>query len=78
MNGLRRVVFCLSCIAGLVLTALAQADGKLDIGNWKEILPEGMYAKLVDDASKKLTGYCSSPSQFNQNGKKIQAEATRS
>lgn len=76
VNGLRRFVFGLSCATGMILTALAQADGKLDISNWKEILPEGMYAKLVDDAAKKVNTYCSNPSQFNQYGKKIQAEAT--
>jgi hypothetical protein len=75
VNGLRRVILGLTCLAALILTALAQADGKLDIGNWKDILPEGIYAKLVDDAAKKLANYCSSASQFNQNGKKVQAEA---
>jgi hypothetical protein len=74
--GWRQTVFGAASCLGLLVTTLAQADSKLDISNWKEILPETMYGKLVEDAAKKVNTYCSSPSQFNQNGKKVQSEAT--
>lgn len=76
MNSLRRVLLALTVVLTLALCMGVQADSKLDISNWKEILPESMYGKLVEDSAKKLTSYTASASQFNQNGKRIQAEAT--
>jgi hypothetical protein len=76
VNRLHRFVLWCAAGATLAITVSANADGKLDISNWKEILPEAAYAKLVEDSIKNLTSYTASASQFNQNGKKVQAEAT--
>ncbi len=76
MNSLHRVLLGIFVLATFSLTSLALADSKLDITNWKELLPEAVYAKLVEDSAKNLASYCASASQFNQNGRKIQAEAT--
>lgn len=76
MNRLHRFVLWCAVGATLAITVSANADGKLDISNWKEILPDVVYTKLVEDSIKNLTSYTASASQFNQNGKKVQAEAT--
>ncbi|MFO0814405.1 MAG: hypothetical protein U0796_14380 [Gemmatales bacterium] len=74
MNRLHRIA--LACAGALTLAITGAAmDSKLDISNWKEILPEPAFTKLVDDSVKSLLLYTSSPSQFNQSGKKIQIEA---
>jgi len=76
VNRLHRFVLWCAVGATLAVTVSANADGKLDISNWKEILPEAAYTKLVEDSIKNLTSYTASASQFNQNGKRIQAEAS--
>lgn len=76
MNRLRRSIFALCGLFTLALCMGVSADSKLDISNWKEILPEAAYSKLVEDSIKNLTSYTASASQFNQNGKRVQAEAT--
>lgn len=76
MNRLHRLSICAITAMTLAITATVSADSKLDISNWKEILPEAAYTKLVDDSIKNLTSYTASASQFNQNGKRVQAEAT--
>lgn len=76
VKRLPRLVFAFSGALTLALAVGASADSKLDITNWKDILPEPDYVKLVDESIKNLTSYTSSPSQFNQNAKKVQHEAT--
>lgn len=76
VKPLRRCLIALTCLAGIAVTAGASADTKLDITNWKEILPEAVFAKLVEEATGKLTGYTANPSQFGTNAKRVQAEAT--
>lgn len=76
MNRLQRLAIVCTGALALALTSVASADSKLDISNWKEILPEAVFTKLVDDSIKNLTSYTASASQFNQNGKRVQAEAT--
>lgn len=76
MNRLRTILFACTSIMTLALSVGAGADSKLDISNWKEILPEAMYTKLVEDSIKNLNSYTASATQFNQSGRKIQAEAT--
>lgn len=76
VKQLRRPLLALTCLAGIAVTAGAGADTKLDIANWKEILPEPVYAKVVEESAGKLTGYTASASQFAQNGRRAQAEAT--
>lgn len=76
MNRLRTLLFACTALTTLALSVGTSADTKLDISNWKEILPEAAYTKLVDESIKNLTTYTASASQFNQSGKKIQAEAT--
>lgn len=76
MNYLRRALLAFTVMMTLALCVGVQADSKLDISNWKEILPEAVYTRLVEESGKKLTSYTASASQFNQNGKRIQAEAT--
>lgn len=75
MNRLRRTILAITGVCTLAL-CVGAADSKLDISNWKEILPDAAYTKLVDDSIKNLTSYTASASQFNQNGKRVQAEAT--
>jgi hypothetical protein len=72
----RCLLLTLVCLAGLAVTAGAGADTKLDITNWKDILPEPAFTKLVEESTGKLTGYTSSAAQFATNAKKVQAEAT--
>lgn len=76
MNRLRSIVFACTILSTLALAVGAGADSKLDISNWKEILPPAAFNKLVEDSIKNLTSYTASASQFNQNGKRVQAEAT--
>ncbi|HMO34722.1 MAG TPA: hypothetical protein PKA06_01640 [Gemmatales bacterium] len=76
MKRLRSIMMWCAALSVLMATVIAHADGKLNISNWKEILPEPAYAQLVGESIKNLTSFTSSPSQFNQNGKKVQAEAT--
>lgn len=76
MNRLRRIALACAAIMTLAISVGAGADGKLDISNWKEILPDAVYSKLVEDSIKNLNSYTASASQFNQNGRRVQAEAT--
>lgn len=75
MKRLHRLVLVCAGAVSLAIAGTAM-DTKLDISNWKDILPEPAFTKLVDDSIKSLMGFTSSPSQFNQSGKKIQIEAT--
>lgn len=74
MNRLRGTIISLCGI--FTLSLCVGADSKFDISNWKEILPPPAFNKLVEDSLKNLTSYTASASQFNQNGKRVQAEAT--
>jgi len=76
VNRLRTLLFACTALTTLALSIGASADTKLDISNWKEILPEAVYTKLVDESIKNLNTYTASASQFNQNGRRVQAEAT--
>lgn len=76
MNRLRLFVFACTALTTLALSVGTSADTKLDISNWKEILPEAAFTKLVEDSIKNLNTYTASASQFNQNGRRVQAEAT--
>ena len=76
MNRLRAILFACTAFMTLALSVGAGADSKLDISNWKEILPAPAFNRLVEESLKNLTSYTASASQFNQNGKRVQAEAT--
>lgn len=76
MNRLRTLLFACTALTTLALSVGASADTKLDISNWKEILPEAAYTRLVEESIKNLNTYTASASQFNQNGRRVQAEAT--
>jgi hypothetical protein len=76
VKPLRPLLFALACLVAAGVTATAVDDIKLDISNWKDILPEPAYTKLVEEATTKLTGYTSSASQFTANVRRIQSEAT--
>ncbi|HQR08421.1 MAG TPA: hypothetical protein PLN21_16450 [Gemmatales bacterium] len=76
MNRLRTLLFACTALTTLALSVGSSADTKLDISNWKEILPEPVYTKLVEESIKNLNSYTASASQFNQNGRRVQAEAT--
>ena len=76
MNRLRTLLIACTALITLALSIGASADSKLDISNWKQILPVPAFNKLVEDSIKNLTSYTASTSQFNQNGKRVQAEAT--
>ena len=76
MNRLRIIALTCTILVTLAVSLGASADSKLDITNWKEILPDAVYTKMVDDSVKNLNSYTASASQFNQNGRKIQSEAT--
>jgi cytochrome c556 len=63
---------------GILLTgalAFAGADATDSIKNWKELMPEAEFTKLVSESAKLLQEYTRSPGSFNQNGKKLQNEA---
>jgi cytochrome c556 len=70
-----------SLVVALAVVLLAASSGqgfdeaKLEISNWKEILPDSEFTKLVEASSKVISDYAKSPSSLNLNAKKLENEA---
>lgn len=75
LKSRRRYAAWLSGLGLFAVATLATADGKLEVGNWKEIVPEPHWTKIVEETTKTITEYTKSPSSFNMNARKTEVEA---
>lgn len=74
--GLRTVcVLAGLALLGAPVLPTAIADATDSIKNWKDLMPEAEFGKLVAESTKLFQEYTRSPSSLNQNAKRLQNEA---
>lgn len=70
-----RPMLVFGALVGLLLSSAVGADPTNEIKNWKDLLPEAEFTKLVGESLKQVQEFTRSSTNFNQSVKRLQTEA---